>query len=105
MMSPLRGSADQRAEIKQVYTYLLSENRDTFLSKEVNMCRANSAALKVVSEYLIHAIVRTMCGQPPKTISLFDLKIKTSTIEFQKFDPDTLLTIAQKALIDFLKSS
>ena len=39
-----------------------------------------------------------MCGKPPKSVSLFDLSIKTSSVDFPKHDFDELLKIADQAL-------
>ena len=56
-------------------------------------------------EYISLCLVRTMCGQPPKKISLFDLNIKNLNIEFQKIEFDFLIDLASQALNQFIDNN
>jgi hypothetical protein len=100
-MTPMRGSSKEHEEIYKAFFHLISENSTEFLQNEIEMCKGDGA--EIVSEYVCHSIVRTMCGQPPKNVSLFDLKVRNCSIEFSKMDYLLLLGLAKKALGDYLR--
>lgn len=102
-MTPMRGTGKEQEEIYRVFYNLISENRESFLQNEIEMCKGDG--VEVVSEYVCHSIVKTMCGQPPKNVSLFDLKVRNCSIEFNKMDYLMLLSLAKKALGNYLRNS
>jgi len=100
IMEPIKGLPHQKEEIAKVLYHLLRENKNTFLEKEIQMCRGKGGP--IAAEYVVHAMAKTMCGQPPKRVSLFDLSIKTSNIDFQKMDFDEIVRIGEGVLEKFL---
>lgn len=103
IMAPMRGTPEDQEEIYRVFFHLLSQNQKIFLPNEIEMCKGEH--FEIFSEYVCHSVVRTMCGHPPRNISLFDLSIRNSSIEFPNMDYLLLLGLAKKALLDFLKKS
>ena len=103
MLAPMRGTKKDHEEITAVFYYLLKENRDVFLKNEIGLCRGEGGP--IAGEYVTQCIVKTMCGKPPKKVSLFDLSIRNSNIEFSKMDFLLLLKLAEKVLAHYLKTT
>ena len=102
IIKPMRGTPKNHEEITAVFYHLLKENQNGFLENEVRMCRGEGGP--IAAEYVVQSLVRTMCGQPPRKVSLFDLSIRNCNIEFQKMDFFILLKLADKVLGHFLKN-
>ena len=103
IIQPIRGNSHEHEEIKEIFFFLLKENESIFLQNEIAMAKGNGGP--IASEYVAHSIVKTMCGQPPIKISLFDLKIKNCNIDFQKMDHSLLLDLAYTALDLYIKNN
>lgn len=102
-LEPIRGVKKDHEEITAVFYHLLKENKEIFLKNEVKMCKGEGR--KIAGEYVTHCIVKTMCGKPPKKVSLFDLNIRNCNIEFNRMDYFILLKLAEKVLLHYLKSN
>jgi hypothetical protein len=107
MLKNLRVGDKDARDILDIFYHLLDKNRETFLPEEVQeICTTNDENhMSNLSEYICLCLVRTMCGQPPKKISLFDLNIKSLNVEFQKVEFDFLLELARQSLEKFIQNN
>ena len=107
MLKNIRVSEKETKEILDIFYHLLDQNRETFLSEEVNkiIVTNDQNEYGYLFEYISLCLVRTMCGLPPKKISLFDLNIKNLNVEFQKVEFDFQLDLAGQALNKFIQAN
>lgn len=102
IMSVVRCSSQQ---VKEAYTMMMSilvNNRKKFMKKEIEELRESKSEDQL--EHLAYWIVRTLCGEPPASISLFDMNIPSCQTDFKCLDLEKLTTVCKSVLNDFMSN-
>jgi hypothetical protein len=100
ILDPLRGTSQCQNDIQKMFHHLLFKNKDKFLKKEIEQCNLDGGSVAI--EYVRVSMVRTLLGQPPKKISLFDLDTLSTATDCKKMDLDLLLEMAGTVLTSYL---
>jgi hypothetical protein len=100
ILDPLRGTPQCQDDIQKMFHHLLFKNKDKFLKKEIEQCNLDGGPVAI--EYVRISMVRTLLGQPPKKISLFDLDTLSTGTDCKKMDLDLLLEMAGTVLTSYL---
>lgn len=107
-LEPLKGSQTVMQEAVSCMHHLLTANwRQGFLRKELELLRGQAS--EIAREYIRHALVRSLLGQPPKRLPTLKnpnpdrpLDRRTTQANFARVDFEFLLKYADQALSGFL---